>query len=123
LNDTPFNRLKSDLKFIESCAAGAVPICSPIVYGDHPDHRRIGMFATTPQEWHDAIIKLCRDPSERARRRSLGRAYVAQHRMHGQMARARDDFYRSLFSRKAELEQQRRSRLADNGLPLKPALP
>jgi hypothetical protein len=39
------------------------------------------------------------------------------------MARARDDFYRSLFSRKAELEQQRRSRLADNGLPLKPALP
>jgi hypothetical protein len=123
LNDTPFNRLKSDLKFIESCAAGAVPICSPIVYGDHPDHRRIGMFATTPQEWHDAIIKLCRDPSERARRRSLGRAYVAQHRMHGQMARARDDFYRSLFSRKAELEQRRRSRLADIGLPLKPALP
>lgn len=111
LADTPFNRLKSDLKFIECCAAGAVPICSPVVYAEAPPHRAIGLFATTPQQWRQALVDLCRDGGELARRRALGLEYVRRERMHSQQVEAREVWYRALLAQREMLEAQRQERV------------
>lgn len=113
LADTPFNRLKSDLKFIESCAAAAVPICSETVYAERSEHRDIGVFATAPHQWADALLSLCRNPTELARRRQLGLDYVQRERMMGQQAEPRLRFYRDLLDRRFELESQRQARLRE----------
>lgn len=112
LNDTPFNWLKSDLKFIECCAAGAVPICSPVVYGERAEHREIGVFATTAEEWRQALLKLCSEPAEIQRRRVLGLDYVKRERMHCHQVAEREAYYRSLLTRREALESQRQQRLA-----------
>lgn len=111
LADTRFNRLKSDLKFIECCAAGVVPICSPVVYDQRPEHREIGFFATDSGEWASALVGLCGDLGEVRRRRQLGLDYVRQHRMQSQQAAAREVFYRSLLDSRDRLEQQRQQRI------------
>jgi hypothetical protein len=112
LADTPFNRLKSDLKFIECCAAGAVPICSPVVYAERPGHLDIGVFAQTPQAWHDELVALVRDPASLQARRSAGHRYVLQQRLHAHQAPLRRAWYQSLAAQRGALELERQARLA-----------
>lgn len=112
LNDTPFNRMKSDLKLVECCAAGVVPVCSPVVYSDVPVHAEIAMLACTPQQWQQALLDLCRQPQELARRRALGLAYVKNQRMHSQQVGAREAWYRQLLVQQPVLEEQRQARVA-----------
>ncbi|WP_101103540.1 methyltransferase domain-containing protein [Macromonas bipunctata] len=113
LNDTPFNRLKSDLKLVECCAAGVVPVCSPVVYGDVPAHAEIAVLARTPQQWQQALLDLCRQPQELARRRALGLDYVKRQRMHSQQVTAREAWYRQLLAQQPVLEAQRQARVTD----------
>lgn len=115
LEDTPFNRLKSDLKFIECCAAGVVPICSPVVYDARSEHGEIGVFATSAEDWRDALRHLCQDPAEIARRRTLGLDYVKRERMHCHQVTTREAWYRSLMDQRDTLETQRQQRLAKLG--------
>jgi hypothetical protein len=112
LNDTPFNRLKSDLKFIECCAAGVVPVCSPVVYAERPEHHEIGLFAETADQWKHALLALASDPNEVAQRAALGRDYVRRQRMHSQQAPEREAYYQSLMANRAALESERRARVA-----------
>lgn len=115
LADTPFNRLKSDLKFVESCAAGVVPICSETVYGERAIHRDIALFAQSPDQWAQALRRLVREPQERALRRQRGLDYVKRERMMSQQVEPRLRFYRDLLARRSELEAQRRARLRELG--------
>lgn len=111
LADTQFNRMKSDIKFIECCAAGAVPICSSLVYAERRQHGDIGLFADTPEQWRDALLGLCADPAEIARRRQLGKAYVVAERMHYGQVQQRLAHYRALIEEREALERDRRARL------------
>lgn len=111
LLDNEFRRCKSDLKFIECCAAGAVPICSPVVYADRPEHHDIGVFAETPADWARALAALCADPAEIISRRMRGLAYVRAKRMQSQQIAARESWYRGLLADRDRLEAERRSRL------------
>ena len=113
LADTPFNRMKSDIKFIECCAAGVVPICSPVVYQLRAEHDRIGWFATTPDEWREAILAACRVPAELSRRRALGLEYVKDERMHCHQFAKREHWYRSLIENRNLLESDRKLRLRE----------
>jgi SAM-dependent methyltransferase len=111
LQDTPFNRMKSDLKFIECCAAGAVPVCSPVVYAESAVHRDIGVFAETPEDWQWALAELCSDAAAIARRRELGLDHVKRERMYDRQAALRDAYYRALLAGREALEAQRQERL------------
>lgn len=113
LSDTPFNRLKSDLKFIECCAAGVTPICSPVVYGDEAEHHDIGIFVQTAEAWGAALSALVQDPDEIARRRALGLDYVRRRRMHAHQVEPRTAYYLDLLARRDDLESQRRERLSN----------
>jgi hypothetical protein len=111
LEDNQFNRLKSDLKFIECCAAGVVPICSPVVYSGRREHLAIGCFAQSPEDWADHLVRLCDDPAELQERRARGLAYVVSARMHAHSVSVRKQLYESLISQQDELEMQRQARL------------
>lgn len=111
LNDTPFNRFKSDLKFIECCAAGVVPICSSLVYAEKQVHREIGVFATTPEEWATSLLWLLSDVSEIAARREKGLRYVEQDRMHSQHIHSRMGYYEHLMANRDVLELGRKARI------------
>ena len=112
LNDTPFNNFKSDLKFVECCAAGVVPVCSPVVYDSRPEHREIGVFVPPGGNWGKAVHNLCRDPDELLARRQRGLTYVAHQRMFHHQTAAREALYRHLAQTRPQLEAQRRARLA-----------
>jgi 2-polyprenyl-3-methyl-5-hydroxy-6-metoxy-1,4-benzoquinol methylase len=111
LSDNPFNRSKSDLKFIECCAAGVVPICSPVVYAERSVHHKIGLFATTSDEWRQALTDVLRRPEEIFRRRALGLDYVRRERMHCHQLADREEYYRGLLARHDSLEAERQVRL------------
>lgn len=112
LNDTSFNNFKSDLKFVECCAAGVVPVCSPVVYDSRPEHREIGVFVPPGGNWGKAVHNLCRDPDELLARRQRGLTYVAHQRMFHHQTAAREALYRHLAQTRPQLEAQRRARLA-----------
>ena len=111
LRDTEFNRCKSDLKFIESCAYGVVPVCSNIVYGEREVHRQIGIFSNGAENWGRAIEILLNDRDDLNLRRNAGRAYVLRERMHAHQVREREAWYRKLLDQRAVIESQRRDRL------------
>ena len=112
LNDTRFNRMKSDLKFIECCAAGVVPVCSRIVYGEQAEHLDIGFFADTPEEWEHALIQATADVPQLAARRERGLHYVQTTRMHARQLPERLAYYQNLLARRESLEAARQQRLA-----------
>lgn len=112
LNDTPFNRCKSDLKLIECAAAQVAVICSKIVYALKPEHAEFAEFATTSQEWRDAILKLAKDRALIEANTAKALNYVKAKRMHAQQATQRLAYYESLIANRPHLEAQRRTRLA-----------
>jgi hypothetical protein len=112
LVDTPFNRLKSDLKLVECASAGVVPVCSRLIYDTDPAHADFAIFADGPQDWRDALLALIVSPDEVRRRRDLARNHVSTHRMHALAAPAREAYYRDLVARREDLERQRQRRIA-----------
>jgi len=111
LEDTPFNRFKSDLKLIECCAAGVVPICSRVVYANEAEHARLAFFVNEPEDWFRSLLRLARNHLEIARTRSKGIAYVKSKRMHSQQANERERYYRDLLAQKEGLDLQRKLRI------------
>lgn len=112
LADTPFNRAKSDLKLIEACATGAVPICSEVVYGVDPAHRDLALFPDGPQGWGAALKQAAADRDHLAVLRARGAAYVRRYRMHSGQLAAREAWFRALIAGRDALEAQRQERLA-----------
>lgn len=113
LNDTQFNRCKSDLKLIECAAAQVAVICSEVVYAKHAAHHAFASFATTADEWRDALLNLANDASLREANIAKGLAYVKEERMHAQQSASRLAFYQGMLVDKENLEAQRSARLAE----------
>jgi 2-polyprenyl-3-methyl-5-hydroxy-6-metoxy-1,4-benzoquinol methylase len=113
LNDTPFNRCKSDLKLIECAAVQVAVICSEVVYAKQAAHATFASFATTADEWRDALLKLANDASLREANIVKGLAYVKKERMHAQQSTARLAFYQGMMADKENLAMQRVARVAD----------
>ena len=111
LLDTPFNRLKSDLKFIECCAMGVVPIASPTVYATEPAHKNLAWMANTPKQWFKALQEAVEDNAALHQRRLKAYAHVQSQRMLSQHIGKRFEWFQSLRTNFADLEQQRQKRL------------
>ena len=120
LNDTPFNRCKSDIKLIECASAGVAVICSRVVYSENPRHESFAKFASEPNDWRSAILHLAQNPSELKERQNLGFQYVKTFRMHANQTLERNAFYRQLIQNRnqLELDRQDRLRLANSSGPL-----
>ena len=63
LRDTPFNRCKSDIKFLDSCTIGAASICSRILpYKSTVKHKETGWLVENQEKaWVEALDSLISD--------------------------------------------------------------
>ncbi len=62
LDDTPFNRAKSDLKFIEAGACRVASLASYVVYRDSIAHGETGLIFNDPDEFHRHFLRLTAIP-------------------------------------------------------------
>jgi len=103
LSDTPFNRAKSDLKFIEAGACRVAALASGIVYGDSIEDGHTGVLFRSPDQLRDRLLRLVAMPDLARDLGNAARNYVAGERMMAYQIGARIAWYRSLWARREEL--------------------
>ena len=113
LEDTPFNRAKSDLKFIEAAACRVAALASHIVYGDSIEDGRTGLLFHDAGELHDRLLRLVAMPELARGLGDAARHYVAGERMLAYQMAPRIAWYRSLWARRAELSNALYARLLE----------
>ena len=115
LNDTPFNRCKSDIKLIECASAKVAVICSETVYATKSEHQEFVVFANTQEQWKEAITQLVKDSALRQANVAKAQAYVKTCRMHAQQVSKRLAYYQNLVQNRDTLEHQRQERKSAMG--------
>jgi SAM-dependent methyltransferase len=116
LDDTPFNRAKSDLKFIEAGACRVAALASSVVYRDSIAHGETGLIFDTPDEFHRQFTRLTAIPDLALELGNNARRMVSRHRMLADQVAPRIAWYRDLWERRAALTEAIRARIG--GLPL-----
>jgi glycosyltransferase involved in cell wall biosynthesis len=116
LDDTPFNRAKSDLKFIEAGACRVAALASSVVYRNSIVHGETGLIFNDPGEFHQLFLRLTMVPDLALQLGNNARRMVSRHRMLADQVQPRIAWYRGLWERRAELTQALRGRI--EGLPL-----
>ncbi|MBY0431346.1 MAG: glycosyltransferase [Rhodospirillales bacterium] len=106
LEDRAFTRMKSDIKFIESAAMGAVALASSTVYAATLKDGETGMLFHSPEEMQAALLRLIDDAPLRRRIAGQAYAYVRDERMLAYQLKARLDWYRGLLERRDELTRR-----------------
>ncbi len=103
LVDTPFNRAKSDLKFIEAGACRVTPLASRVVYASSMTEGQNGVMFSSPDELREKLKQLLAMPHLARGIADGARDYVARHRMLAYQVAPRLAWYRSLWERRAAL--------------------
>ena len=115
LGDTPFNRAKSDLKFIEAGACRVASLASSIVYPDSIAHGETGLIFHDPEEFHRLFLRLAAVPDLALELGNNARRMVIRERMLADQVAPRLAWYRDLWDRRAALTEALKGRIA--GLP------
>ncbi len=116
LDDTPFNRAKSDLKFIEAGACRVASLASSVVYRNSIVHGETGLIFNDPGEFHRLFLRLTMVPDLALELGNNARRMVSETRMLADQVQPRLAWYRDLWERRAELTEALRARI--EGLPL-----
>ena len=116
LDDTPFNRAKSDLKFIEAGACRVASLASSVVYRDSIAHGETGLIFDDPDEFHRQFLRLTAIPDLALELGTNARRFVSRHRMLADQVAPRLAWYRDLWRRRTALTEALRTRI--EGLPL-----
>ena len=120
LEDTPFNRCKSDLKYIEAAAFRVTALASPTVYQETIQGDVTGVIFHDAQELQRKLIRLVADPSAGRAIADAARADIAQHRMLAAQTAPRLAWYRALWERRTDLNRALRARVPE--LAAQPAI-
>jgi hypothetical protein len=104
LQDTLFNRCKSDLKFIEGAAFQAACLASPVVYADTVADGVTGLLFDGPAAFEEKLAFLIENAEAREDIIDRAYAYVRENRLLAQDLRRRHDWYCDLLARKPELD-------------------
>ena len=113
LADTMFNSMKSDLKFIESAAFGAVALASPTVYRHSIRDGETGVLFETTEEFETRLQQLVENASHRQTIVDAAHAYVKSERLLSHHYRKRLDWYQELLTRLPELNAQLKARVPE----------
>jgi SAM-dependent methyltransferase len=105
LLDTPFNRCKSDLKFLEAAAHRVTALASTVVYPGSIVDGRTGLLFATAAELERQLMTLVMDPSSGRRIAEEARTYVIRNRMLAYQVARRSAWYHSLWARREELRR------------------
>lgn len=113
LNDTVFNRAKSDLKFIESAGHGAAVLAAPTVYERTVRDGETGLIYRTPEEFAQKLALLIERPRLRISIAERAYRYVAENRLLSQHIGDYAAAYAEMRARHAELERARLARIEE----------
>lgn len=105
LMPTRFNRMKSDLKFLECAAWGTVSLTSPTVYADTVIHGETGLLYETEEQFRLGLEQLIEDAQLRQRLAGNAWRWVRDNRLLSMHYRDRLRWYESLFDRYDELTE------------------
>ncbi len=103
LGDTPFNRCKSDLKFIEAAARRVAALASATVYGEVIDDGRNGAIFRNPDELRTLLSRMIETPVWTRGLAEEARALIAARRMLADQIPPRIAWYHDLWARRAAL--------------------
>lgn len=82
LEENPFTRCKSNVKYLESAACGIPLLASDVpAYNTDITHDKNGLLAKTTDEWLRAISRLCEDAALRQRLGRAAQEHVYRHYM------------------------------------------
>jgi glycosyltransferase involved in cell wall biosynthesis len=115
LRDTPFNRCKSDLKFIEAAANRVVALASNVVYAGSIDDEKTGLVFANSQQLQQRLMRIVANPASGRAMADAARAMVARERMSAYQTRARIDWYRRLWDQRHALHAALLARLPELG--------
>lgn len=103
LADTTFNRCKSDAKFIEAAAMGAVALASSTIYSATLRHGESGFIFHGPDEFAALLENLLEQPLLRGRLARAAHDYVRKQRLLADHAGRQAQWYRWLCANRARL--------------------
>ncbi len=123
LEDTPFNRCKSDIKFLECAAEGVAVLASRDMHACRGNRLYRGMmdFYETPAEFEAYLSLLIEKPEKRLALAQNAYACVRDNRLLSQHYRKRYEWYQSLLSSKPNLDRQLLERVPELSGHLAPA--
>jgi hypothetical protein len=113
LADTPFNRCKSDLKFLEASAYGLASLASDVVYPDSIEDGRTGLLFHDAAGLQAQLARMLANPAAARDMALAARAYVAKNRMLAYQVGRRAAWYRSLWARRQELTEALYARMPE----------
>jgi hypothetical protein len=113
LADTPFNRCKSDLKFLECAGHGVAVLASPTAYAQTVVDGETGLLFRSPEELAAGLRRLLDDAELRRALALRAYEYVGRERLMARYARDRVDWYRSLLERLPELNAELEARVPE----------
>jgi glycosyltransferase involved in cell wall biosynthesis/SAM-dependent methyltransferase len=106
LADTPFNRCKSDLKAVEAAGHGLGVLASPVVYSESLRDGDTGRLFRDADDLRQALCDWRDDPAGLHAMGQRARQWVAAGRLQHHQSAAREAWYRSLWERRQELNEQ-----------------
>lgn len=113
LLDTAFNRMKSDLKYIEAAGHGAAVLAAPTVYEDTIEEDRSGLIFRDIKDFQQKLFMLIENRQLRLNLATAAYAYVKHNRLMCQHYEERLALLKELMDRRDELELERQKRVAD----------
>ena len=105
LLDTPFNRCKSDLKFLEAAASAVTALASPVVYAGSIENGRTGLLFDSPRDLQVKLMRLVVSPELAQVIGEGARDHIARHKMLAYQVAQRNAWYRSLWDRRDALRR------------------
>lgn len=111
LSDRPFDRSKTDLKFLECAESGAAVLASHTVYGETVKPGKTGFVYRNVEEFRRHLLTLIQETGTRERVARHANRYVREQRMLANHISDRYRWYQSLVERKEELERLRLQRI------------
>lgn len=114
LQDTKFNRSKSDVKFLESAAAGCAVLASRLVYGETIKHDRIGFLFSNKEEFSNGLKRLTEDGKLIHQLGATAYQFVESKRLMVQHKKKWIDVYKYLFLNRDEFLENALHKLQKN---------
>lgn len=111
LNDTEFNQMKSDLKFIECAKHGVAVLASPTVYEQSILEGKTGLIYRSIEEFELQLKQLIEQKTLRRQLANNAYQWVKQHRLLCQTYRQRYEWYLEMYGRLLELTGYLRDRV------------
>lgn len=108
IKDTPFNRSRSDVKFLEYAVSEVVPVMRNLApYADTIQPGETGLLYTEPRELIEHLARLTTEPNLISRIGKNARNYVLMNRLEADHARERVAFYRDLLVKSGGMNPSR----------------